>query len=165
LATIPRARPIYKRGAELIHEPEAVTTSERSEPKTGGLTTTVISIGSAGAFLDALADRYSRRILSSAISRGRSIEEIRSEQRIPLSSCYRKVKRLVAQGLLVVERIDLTDDGKKRVIYRCAFSHVIVNMKDGEVSADVALNPGIAAKLNHRLATRWNGEKDPASWW
>jgi len=63
----------------------------------------------------------------------------------------------------VVERIDVTDDGKKCVIYRCAFSHVSVNMRDGDVSADVALNPGIAAKLNHHLTTRWNGEKDASS--
>jgi len=45
----------------------------------------------ASFVLEALADRVSRRIMTSATESPKTIEEISEQQSIPLSTCYRRM--------------------------------------------------------------------------
>ncbi|MDA4135201.1 MAG: winged helix-turn-helix domain-containing protein [Thaumarchaeota archaeon] len=123
--------------------PNAIATLGPSETKTVSA-----SVESVGALLDVLTDGYSRKIVSSTVLEGRTVDEICSAQQIPVSTCYRKVRRLVDQGLLVAER-SATTRGKRNVAYRSAFSCVRVEMKDGQVFVHLTVNPGVAKSGNY----------------
>lgn len=87
------------------------------------------------------------------------MEDICSEQAIPLSMGYKRAKKLVDQGMMIIERRVVTDEGKRYAIYRTSFSLVSVRMKNGVVSAEVTVNPDLATNLKeHPLARRWRGE-------
>ena len=95
----------------------------------------------AGAILNALADVHSRRIVCSTMARAMTVEEICSEQRIPLSTGYRKVGELVDAGILMVESVAATTSGKSRVSYKTSFTRVSLDLKDGALSIGLSLGP------------------------
>ena len=128
----------------MAEAPNAIAALRPSEAK-------AVSAGaeSVGALLDVLTDEYSRKIVSSTVLLGRTVEEICSERVIPVSTCYRKVRRLVDLGLLVAE--GRGKGGRKRnLAYRSAFSRVRVEMRDGEVFVHLTANPGVPEGVNPR---------------
>jgi predicted transcriptional regulator len=96
---------------------------------------------------EALADPFSRAILASSVSRGKTVEEICYEQGIPQSSCYRRMRRLLAEGVVVVERTMMAPTGRKCAVYRSVFSRMEVSLEGGVVSAYALMNPDVAEKL------------------
>lgn len=65
---------------------------------------------------------------------------------IPLGSCYRKVHELVEGGVLIVERIAMTD-GKRCELFRSAYQSFVIEVENGSFKADVVINENIAEKL------------------
>jgi hypothetical protein len=102
---------------------------------------------SSNSILNALGDEISRRILTSAIASGRSVEEISVEQNLPLSTCYRRIRHLVDEGLMILERLVITPAGKRFAIYRTSFS----------VAAEITPNLEVLDKLR----TRWMSANYP----
>jgi predicted transcriptional regulator len=90
---------------------------------------------------EALADDFSRAILSSSVSQGKTVEEVCFEQGIPQSSCYRRMRSLLDEGMMVVERTVIASTGRKCAIYRSAFSRLEIRLEGGVVSAYAILNP------------------------
>ena len=76
--------------------------------------------------LNALLDEYSRKILDSTIDEAKSITDIMREQDIPMTSTYRRVKLLMDNKLVKVERSMVTDDGKRYFLY-------LSNIKDASI--------------------------------
>ena len=95
------------------------------------------------AVLLAMSDPYMRRILASTMLYDKSIEEIAREKEIPLSSCYRRARALVALRLLRIERTIITDTGKKYETYRSAFSDAKISMSSGQLAVEVTVNPRV----------------------
>ncbi|MCL5066905.1 MAG: winged helix-turn-helix domain-containing protein [Thaumarchaeota archaeon] len=65
------------------------------------------------SILIALADEEILKILNAAMLRAKPVNEIIKETGIPHTTAYRKVNWLLEQGLLAVQRIHITPDGKK----------------------------------------------------
>ena len=105
------------------------------------------------AVLRALLDDQSRLILTSTMLVPKSVVDITREQRIPVTSAYRKVKELKEFGLLKVERIVLTDDGKKFELVRSAIKAANVQFEKGILDVDVATNVEADEKLVKRFFT------------
>lgn len=113
--------------------------------------------------LDVLSDDYSRRIFASAIPRGKTIEELCLELRIPLSSCYRKVALMVERGVMIIERRTVARRGGRYAAYRSVFERVSVELKDGKVSVEVSLNRETLQNPNYRrAATTWEAGRAEA---
>jgi len=92
----------------------------------------------------ALSDKYSRRILLSSISRPRQIQEISDEEDIPLSTCYRRVKDMLNFGFLKVQRISLSQDGRRVAWYTTTFESVSMHLESGKLFVDIespSMNP------------------------
>jgi hypothetical protein len=104
----------------------------------------------SAAILNALGDESSRKILTSAIARGRTVEEISAEQQLPLSTCYRRLRLLVGEGLMILERTVVTPAGKRYAIYRTSFSDAAMSFKRGEIVVQVTPNFDIIEKLRRR---------------
>ena len=102
------------------------------------------------AILNALGDESSRKILTSAIARGKTVEEISAEQHLPLSTCYRRLRRLLGEGLMILERTVVTPAGKRYAVYRTSFSDAAMSFKRGEIVVQVTPNFDIIDKLRRR---------------
>jgi DNA-binding Lrp family transcriptional regulator len=103
----------------------------------------------ASAVMVALGDEISRKIISCAIDRSKTVGEISVEQDISLSTCYRRVNELESQGVLVVERITVADD-RRYANYRSCFSSFRILSDGNDATVEVALNPDVADKVHNR---------------
>ncbi len=105
------------------------------------------------AVLRALLDDQSRLILTSTMLVPKSVIDITREQRIPVTSAYRKVKDLKEYGLLKVERIVITEDGKKYELVRSAIRSASVQFDKGALDVDVTANIEADEKMVKRFFT------------
>lgn len=105
------------------------------------------------AVLRALLDDQSRIILTSTMLAPKSVVDITREQRIPVTSAYRKVKELKEFGLLKVERIVITDDGKKYELVRSAIRSASVQFDKGKLGVDITNNVEADEKMVKRFFT------------
>jgi predicted transcriptional regulator len=65
------------------------------------------------SILVTLGDKEMLKILDVSMLRAISVNDIIKETNIPHTTAYRKVKWLLDQGLLSVQKITITQDGKK----------------------------------------------------
>ncbi len=65
-----------------------------------------------------LMDRHSLKILATTTIMPKSVPELSMSLKIPIASCYRKVKALEALGLLECVGTTLTPDGKRVRLYK-----------------------------------------------
>lgn len=93
--------------------------------------TMVLEEPMARGALAALSDDYSRGILGSIVVKGKTIEEMCDEMGIPVSTAYRRVHELHEAGLVVVERILLSRDGKRRTVYRSTLREMKIEFELG----------------------------------
>lgn len=68
--------------------------------------------------LQVLADAVSHKIILSTIEEAKTAQQIAIENGLPLSSTYKKIKRLHSMDILRVDRISLDDTGKRVAYYR-----------------------------------------------
>ena len=101
----------------------------------------------ARAILQAMSDDVSRRILSSTIAAAKPVEEISAESNIPPSTTYRRVQELSELGLMVVEKIVISESGKRYSMFRSAFRGVLAELDDGQLHVEVTLNEDVADRF------------------
>ena len=92
------------------------------------------------AILNALLDDYSRKILDSTIDKAKSITEIIREQDIPMTSTYRRVKLLMDNKLIKVERSMVTEDGKRYYLYLSSIKNASITYNEGELIVEITPN-------------------------
>jgi len=95
------------------------------------------------AFLKAISDVPCNMIMRSAITKGKSVEEICSETGVPTSTAYRKIREMTESGLIFIEHIVVTDGGKKRIVYRAAYSKVAVQCDSGNFVVESTPNADV----------------------
>jgi predicted transcriptional regulator len=98
---------------------------------------------------EAISDEFSRLMLSTSVLQGKTVDEICEEGGIPQSTCYRRMRHLVDEGAMVIERIVVASTGRKYAIYRSTFSRFDVRLENGVMSVYAMLNPAVADKLRN----------------
>jgi len=85
----------------------------------------------ASNLLKELFDGFSYRIVMSIIEDSKTVFEICKENDLPISSTYKKIKKLKDLGLLFIDRIVINEKGKKVVFYKSKIQSVelILNKK------------------------------------
>ena len=91
------------------------------------------------AILSVLTDDEMICILNSTKNEARSAVTIMKLNDISHSTAYRKIKWLLENGLLIVDKMEITDDGKKFSLLRSTLKTVQINYED-EVRIDVIEN-------------------------
>ena len=79
--------------------------------------------------LQVLADIVSHKIILSTIEDAKTAQQIAFENELPLSSTYKKIKRLHAMDILCVERISLDDTGKRVLYYKSRVKSVEFSLR------------------------------------
>jgi len=85
----------------------------------------------ASILLKELFDGFSYKIVMSTIEESKTVFEICKENDLPISSTYKKIKKLKELGLLFIDRIVINEKGKKVVFYKSKIQSVelILNKK------------------------------------
>ena len=99
------------------------------------------------SILSALADKEMLNILNTAMYKSVSINEIIKEANIPHTTAYRKIKSMVENGLVIVEKIKITDDGKKFSLFRSTLRSINVKYEDNNVIVEAEKNVDTLAKM------------------
>jgi hypothetical protein len=81
------------------------------------------------AILAALSDNELQRIMESAIYQSKSVNQIIFETNISHTSTYRKIKWLVEEKLLIVDKIEITEEGKKSSLFRTVLIVVVYDIQ------------------------------------
>lgn len=79
-----------------------------------------------------LADAESRAIMFSIVRKGMTAADLSRSLRIPLSSVYKKLADLDELALIRVEKIILTDSGRKLKVYRSRISEASITISKPE---------------------------------
>jgi len=101
----------------------------------------------AKTMIQILSDRYSRSILFQTTLSAKSVEEVSKETNIPISTCYRRIHDMRVQGVLVIDRIVLTDDGRKYEMFKSAIKDARINIEGGKMSVEAEPNVDASGRL------------------
>jgi hypothetical protein len=101
--------------------------------------------------LIALGDNEMRKILDSAMNQAKSINEILKDTDITHSTGFRKIKWLLKEGLIILDKVIITPDGKKFSLYHSTLKAVSVKYEDNNVSVEAEPNSDIARKWTHKF--------------
>jgi predicted transcriptional regulator len=105
------------------------------------LTTSVISSDDLDIpILHELADRIACRIIISTISSAKTVSQIRQENKLPLSSVYKKVQKLFNADLLCIEKINIDSNGRKVLYYRSRVSSIELNLNSEGILLNLVKN-------------------------
>ena len=105
------------------------------------------------AILAALADEEMTKILDSAMYNSKSIVDITRENNIPHTTCYRKTKWLLNAGLLIVDKIVITPEGKKFSLYHSVLKSISVKYESSNVIIEAEQNFDIVKRTMSRFYT------------
>lgn len=101
--------------------------------------------------MQAASDEVSRAVLAACIPEARPVKEISDAIDVPLATVYRRVDALQEDGLLVVERSALREDGSRYDLYRSRVEDILLR-----VSADgTSVAWSTLASVEDRIARMW----------
>ena len=103
------------------------------------------------AILAALADEEMTKILDSVMYHSKSIADITRENKIAHTTCYRKTKWLINEGLVRVDKIVITPEGKKFSLYYSVFKSINVKYESNNVIVEAEENLDIVKKTMARF--------------
>ena|SRR5437899_1746998 len=108
----------------MIPMTRAITTEQKQAfevgPQIGSSNTNMIvkNEKSKRAILAALGDTKLQKNLDATMFNPKSVNQIIRDTGIPHTTAYRKIRWLLDEKLLVVDKIEITEDGKKSSLFR-----------------------------------------------
>jgi predicted transcriptional regulator len=103
------------------------------------------------AILSALADEEMVKILNCSMFKSIPVNDIIKECDIPHTTAYRKIKWLLERGLLLIDKIEITSDGKKYSLVRSVLKSLVVKYEYNSLIIEAEYNLNAAEKLTERF--------------
>ncbi len=103
------------------------------------------------AILAALADPELQKILDTAMHQPKSVNDIIYETKISHTTAYRKIRWLVEEKLLFVDKIEITEDGKKSSLFRTILKTFTVRYEYNNVVIEAEQNVDTLRKVTERF--------------
>lgn len=103
------------------------------------------------AILAALADEEMTKILDSVMYQSKSIGDIIIQTSIAYTTCYRKVKWLLNEGLIIIDKIIITKEGKKFSLFHSVLKSINVKYEDNSVVIEAEENFDIVKRTVERF--------------
>jgi len=92
------------------------------------------------AFLSVLDDIELQKILDAAMYQSKSANQIILETNISHTTAYRKIRLLVEEKLLIIDKIEITEDGKKSSLFRTILKSFSVKYEYNNVVIEAEQN-------------------------
>ena len=103
------------------------------------------------AILTALADVEMIKILDSVMYNSKSINDIIRESNIAYTTCYRKTNWLLREGLIILDKIVITPEGKKFSLFHSVLKSISVKYENNDVIVEAEQNFDIVKKTMERF--------------
>ena len=103
------------------------------------------------AILVVLADPEMVSIINSTMNETKSVYDIIMETKMPHTTAYRKIKWLVEQDLLVIDRISISDEGKKYSLFYSVYRSIVVKYENNEIQIEAERNIEPVNRLTERF--------------
>jgi predicted methyltransferase len=81
-----------------------------------------------------IADKTTYRIIIVIIHSQKTAAQMCAENKLPLSSMYKRIRKLQEEGLITIEKINIDSKGKKVVLYRSKIKSLVFNLKANMIS-------------------------------
>ncbi len=91
------------------------------------------------AILGIVSDKYCRQILYSTIDRPKSVVEISHENKIPISTVYRRIQTLHDNKLVGVSGL-ISSEGKKYFLYKSKVKAIMSSYDGNQIEIQVIPN-------------------------
>ncbi len=101
--------------------------------------------------LAALADLELQRILDAAMHNPKSVTQIIGVTGIPYTTVYRQIKWLFDEKLLVVDKIEITEDGKKSSLLRTVLKSFNVKYEYNTIVIEAEQNYDTLKKVTEKF--------------
>jgi DNA-binding transcriptional ArsR family regulator len=109
------------------------------------------------SILSALADKEMLKILNLSMYTSKSVNDILRESDISYTTVYRKIKWLLDKELLVVDKINISPEGKKYTTFRSVLKSVVIRYKQNEIIVEAEKNVDLIGKIGgHFFSIRHN---------
>ena len=105
------------------------------------------------AILLALADTELQRIMDAAVYQSKSVNQIIQESNVSHSTAYRKIRWLVEEKLLLVEKIEITEDGKKSSLFRTTLKSFNIKYEHNNLLMEAEQNFDTIRKITENFFT------------
>jgi predicted transcriptional regulator len=105
------------------------------------------------AILAALADTELQKILDSAMYQSKSVNQIMRDSNVSHSTAYRKIRWLVEEKLLIVDKIEITENGKKSSLFRTILKSFNVKYEYNNVVIEAEQNFDTFRKITENFFT------------
>jgi predicted transcriptional regulator len=83
--------------------------------------------------LQDIVDETTFKIILSTIDIAKTVFQICDENKIPISSTYKKIRRLQYAGLISIEKIEIDNRGKKVIFYKSKIKSLEFNLKKDSI--------------------------------
>lgn len=90
--------------------------------------------------MTALSDEDIVRIFNSTKQNSKSVPTLMKLHNISHSTIYRKIKWMLENNLLVTDKIEIREDGKKFSLFKSTIKSIKVNYDDDNISVKVEEN-------------------------
>ncbi len=101
--------------------------------------------------LQLLADIISHKIILSTIDIAKTAQQIALENNLPVSSTYKKIRRLCQMDLLCIDQVNIDESGKKVLLYKSRVKSLEFYLKKDSCILQFERNEH-ASKFSPRLA-------------
>ena len=91
------------------------------------------------ALLSIVSDKYCRSILEAIMDMPKSVIEIASEKKIPISTVYRRIQTL-HDNKLVQTSGTITDEGKRLFLYKSKIKGIKSKFESDKMDVELILN-------------------------
>jgi DNA-binding transcriptional ArsR family regulator len=103
------------------------------------------------AILTVLADSEMVRIIDSTMNQTKSVYDIIMETKMPHTTAYRKIKWLVEHNLLVIDRISISEEGKRYSLFHSVFRSINVRYENNKIVIEAEQNIDPVNRLTERF--------------
>lgn len=103
------------------------------------------------AILAALADTELQKILDAVMYQSKSVNQIIHETNVSHTTAYRKMRWLVEEKLLIVDKIEITEDGKKSSLFRTVLKSFNVRYQYNNVVIEAEQNVNTLKKVTEKF--------------
>lgn len=84
-------------------------------------------------FLKNLIENETYKVILAIMKSSKTIYQIHHETNIPLSTIYKRMKKLEKMGIVVIDRIHINCKGKKNIFYKSRLKSVTFTLDENEV--------------------------------
>ena len=105
------------------------------------------------AILAAFGDKEVFKIIDSVMILPKSMADISKETDIPRTNVFRKIKWMLENRLVIIEKTNITEGGRKTSLFRSAWKSIGAKFELGTVHVEVEQNIDQAGIITKKLSS------------